>query len=346
MKIHAQLLVGLMLGGQLLGQEPDVSALVLGKAASKIRLLSASAAHSLIRENAIKTPQIRSHWHNVSQGRQTLPQEQAKRDFAQSLSGALTRSAAAIRSEPDLKKVAFEVEALLDLANWLAHEESYGTLLLSARCHDIASVGIGRLLLDLNYPNTRINALLARLNVPWYSAATRARVLNQELAAPVFSTNGNDGDIEKRLSEVWSAGVIAELRQRNPSVGRGDRIDKLLDTNPLIRSNAAFFATDSVSGAKLDESWTFKLHDRFVYGLKPDNVSRVRALATFRTMVGGYPETPRLKNHGYATEQAAAFAEAWEPHAKVHGDEHLDVIAWHAFDALRNGRFTDADSSP
>jgi hypothetical protein len=240
---------------------------------------------------------------------------------------------------------------LLDLADWLAKEEGYGNLLLARRCHDIASVSIGFLMVDVGYPADRLQRMLRRLEAPWYAASVRLRILNHEAGLDLFaSTNRGETAIQASLEQTWRTGEFLVLMERSPRVksvvegnppGGMEELSRLITPevrrnlrSPILKANRAFFEDDeysSVSGPFTTTNlWARKQHKRLVNGFQPPKLGELKALCAFRIAVGHFPEN------------RDGFENAWLAHRG--GESHkLYAPAWLTYEAIMNSMFWDED---
>ena len=292
-------------------------------------------------DNHWKAPAIPSRWHveNVAP-KSIIAIEEEARTFGKAVEARASAFVPQLLSAGEPNDIFQKSEALLRLSEWLSTSESYGNLILGARCKDIASIGLARLVADLGVPMERTANLLTALSPP--SPSIRARVLNQEAGAQLFSPSSTQAELEA----VWRTGVLLLLEKSNPKIkeavlsGSGTM---LIDT-PIMRSHLAFFADDQrpnpPTTAKL---WNSKTHERMVLGLDVPNARKLLALARFREAVKAFPIKPTYANHQFSSDGEAAFDEAWQPHA-TRETHALFALAWRTYDLIQKGKFVDEDS--
>jgi hypothetical protein len=199
------------------------------------------------------------------------------------------------------------VDNLLWLADWLMETPGYGNLFLAARSQDLATIGIGKLVVNLEYPLTEITSRLQRLRAPWYAPSVRQKILNREAGTELFEAVVMDeGVIQQTLSGTWQRGMLTADRERQENVettgrapDRNERVLEALITGILLqgpdipKAHLAFFEDDPLSSLPpdftLNDLWNRKWHEKCVIGFEPFNTSFLMALATFRKEVGFFP---------------------------------------------------------
>ena len=197
------------------------------------------------------------------------------------------------------------VDHLLWLADWLMETPGYGNLFLAARCHDFATIGLGKLAINLDYPLSEITPRLQRLHAHWYAPSIRRAILNQEAGAALFADDERDEEaIQRLLEQTWQCGMFAADRDREKRSGRRRIMDtewKVLDAlisgilfrGPKIpKAYFAFFEDGSFSPEfTVNDLWERKWHEKCVIGFELPNTRELMALATFRETVGFFPTT-------------------------------------------------------
>lgn len=240
-----------------------------------------------------------------------------------------------------------QAETLLALADWVGGTEGYGNALIAARIHDIATVAIGQLAVNTNFPIDSIVFLTARLDAPWYSPAVRARILDNELGENYFYAHLSDADPEKALQKAWTRGVS------RPAIKDGSfpkDMLKMWPTNNLVNNNLldrhpTFFIDNEHPGAKTSsESWSLKWHEKFVNGLDSNNLRGIKAVVRFRERVGCFPsDVPyKYKTPIFNSLTKAAFEYAWRPYRKKEGA--IYGIAAKTYEMIQDGEFLDQDT--
>lgn len=293
-------------------------------------------------DNRWKAPTISSRWYAE---KVALPRdaslEREKRDFGKALETRIAELVPQFRASRDGAEIYRRCVLLIRLADWLSASEGYGNLFLAARCKDVATVGLGPLVANLDFPMEKIAGLLPSLAPP--TSSLRARVLNQEAGVQLFSKTATQDELES----VWRSGALLMLENTNPKL-RETRLShpevKVIET-VAIRSNLAFFTDDDLPTPPTTANlWSRKNHERLVTGLDVPNVRKLLALAAFRQAVKAFPTKPSYGKHDFESDGKAAFDEAWRPHAtpETHA---LFALAWLTFDLIQRGEFLDQDTT-
>ncbi len=239
-------------------------------------------------------------------------------------------------------------EIFLQLADWLAVSKGYGNLFLAGRCQDIAAVGIGKLLVDLDYPLSRAEKLMKKFDVPWYSASMCMEVLNREAGVVLFTSNSKkEADIRKDIKRIWATGSLL-LGERKVATGRYSKKYKEkikerarnyrggLFESPLIQSNLDFFDDDAFSDLTISPTSSYingKYHSKYIVGFRSLHITKLEGLLMYRTKVGDFPKDTSMEG----------FRESWLPY-RTNETEYVYVYAWGVFESIRQGRFLDLDS--
>jgi hypothetical protein len=332
-------------------------------------------------EQSWKVPQIPSQWHvdNVSTPEQK-PVNVAAREFGRKLAERLDDTAPKMQQLPAGDALHDETVRLIELSDWCAATDGYGNVLLAQRSLDIASVGVARLAVNLDFPLKNIAGLLARMNPAWMSVEANQRVLNRDAGEAIFTTPNREemeriyGSGHRLLEEKRDTNLFAE-RQKNPRQWR------LVET-PAVKANLSFFDTAEVGQVKptvtLLTTWNLNWHGRLIAGLELQSIQKAKALAEFRSAIGAFPEKPvftaeqlRERERGaaeaakaglkvsnmedsYSSPIAAAFALAWKGYLKKQGGDtgtlppsryNLDSAAYQAYDEVKRGVFFDQDTA-
>lgn len=329
-------------------------------------------------------PQMFSRWHVEHVAPEdTRPDMLAARAFGKTLLDRLTdwKTAMTASATPD----AFEhqIDAWLALADWLMKENGYGNVFVAVRCHDIATIGLGQLLVNLEYPFEQINHRIHRLDAPWYAPSSRRALLNREAGAALFAVDETEEQaIQRELEQTWQCGMFAADRERkrqespdgNARVWNRDMmVMQALITVTLLKSPAipkehlSFFEDDPLPYPPIITTasmWENKWHEKCVVGFEFRNASRLKALALFREKVGDFPTTYEISEEKRQQEEAlveeyrkkgitlvdafdspaeAAFHQAWQPFA-TEETRYLDDIALNTYNDITAGRFLDQDT--
>lgn len=295
-----------------------------------------------VSENHWRTPTISSRWYVervVVSG--DAPLEREKRDFGKALEARISELVPQLHASRDVTETYRRSALLIQLADWLSVSEGYGNLVLAARCKDVATVGLGPLVANLDFPMEKLAGLLTSLAPP--TSSLRARVLNQEAGVELFSTTTTQDELES----VWRSGALLMLEQANPKL-RETRLShpevKVVET-PSIKRSLPFFVDDDLPMPPTTANlWSRKNHERLVTGLDVPNARKLLALAAFRQAVKAFPTKPTYRPHDFESDGKAAFDEAWRPHAtpETHA---LFALAWLTFDLIQRGQFLDQDTT-
>ncbi len=248
------------------------------------------------------------------------------------------------------------VGMLLELADWISQTRGYGNLLLAARCHDIACVGIARLLVDLQFSEERIESLIGCLDAEWYSPRIRAGVLNEEARGLLFDVGSisDEAELEKSFEETWCYGSFLHDSEKDPKlreaiVASGDRkevppVVRMTGAKALIRAvqrpilteRADFFSKDEYwkfgKPPTLLNSWDWKRHELLVEGFKPRNIESVKGLYLFRLRVKYFPKS------------RDEFRQAWDSNKRSGEERTVYASAWRAYQETLSGDFADEDT--
>lgn len=331
-----------------------------------------------------RAPSIPSKWHLE---KEASPDERNRdsqaRAFGENLIKHLEIWADELVSERSNDRNLAISTDLLDLADWLAVSPGYGNYLLAARCQDIASVGIGRLLVDLTYPLSVVSALVDRLDSPWQTPEARAGVLNVEARTNLFPPTLT----EASLNDLWQNGQMLLIKYSSPGSQAAfegkeqegfDALAQIVKKHgvkpvetPLFMRNLDFFKDDPLGAqgrpVTMSRKWDAKWHGKLVVGLESQNKRKLKALLTFRQSVGNFPDSPQVTDEQKAAAKAeietaskrglkivpfqaafsspgeAAFAQAWQRYA-TKDTRNLDAMAWQAYKEITSGEFVDEDT--
>ena len=355
----------------------------------------------------IHSPVILSEW-NVKQISDPKCRSyfELGRSFGYSLSMRLEDWAATMQQKKSVQENVEYSRMLLDLSDWITSQKGYGNFLLGNRCLDIACVGLGRAIADLEYPLDEIEQLMLRLDPDWNLPKIRALILNKESGSSVFdlSTNdikkgneflrshwkklefldtkqkaGKDGiNIAEHIESEY-AGNKREIEEMK-SARKHEFTDKLeawyqemlyfLSDDAELDSNLEFYRVSKAPRTDLytlSNTWDSNQYGKLVYGLNVPNISKVKALLTYRKTVGEFPEKlnyseeflkrreESIKRHkergivivpfedNYETETEAAFDKAWDPYC-TNENQFIDNIAAKTYLAIQENRFYDEDT--
>jgi hypothetical protein len=314
-------------------------------------------------------PSMPSRWHiEKVAGADRRPAEEAASALGRTLAQRAAEAAPKMQALPPGDELLRQTASLCDLADWCAMTPGYGNVLLAQRARDLAAVGVARLAADLDFPLEKIFPLALRLRPAGPGAAERQRILNQEAGADIFRM-ADQGDLEA----TWAAGARLLTESRPPDLRRGG------GEMPLLRANLAFFSDEPPGPDEpvtLTAMWTRKWHKQLVDGLESRSAAQAVAIVEFRRVTGRFPL--QLMAASSAPDRATtsalsaargfplvlpeqstplgqrAFEQAWQlsqgtaaaPRSGLRGRQaHVPVLAWAAFEAVRQGVFLDHDTA-
>lgn len=329
-------------------------------------------------------PLMFSRWHveNIA-SKDVRADMLAARAFGKALLDRFTDWKTAMTSSTAPDELEQQIDLWLELADWLMKENGYGNVFLAVRCHDIATIGMGKLLVNLDYPFEQINQRIQRLDAPWYAPSSRRAILNQEVGAELFIVHETDEQaVQRELEKTWQRGMFAADRERRKTAGKTRTLDRdwmviealisvtLLHGPKIPTESLPFFEEDHLSYPPIITTatmWENKWHEKCVVGFEFDNASSLKALALFRKKVGYFPTTYDISEEdrqkrailyqeyqkrgitlvpfeqGFHSPAEAAFNRAWQPFV-TEETRYLDAVAWNAYDEIMTGRFLDQDT--
>jgi hypothetical protein len=316
------------------------------------------AFNAAVNANNWQAPVIPSRWHldHIAPAEQR-PLGEAARELGSALLSAIDAWAPLMRTD-SLDEVLVKATALIDVALWVGGTEGYGNLLLAYRARDVAVVGLGRRVVDLNIPLDATKAPLQRCRAPFDAAVVRARVANYEAGAALFPTDPSlTGDI---LGAVWRRRRLSmRLREleavSTPNPTPGSLAAEVLEERDLYRLSGitpaapdptdAFFADERVPPPFTTRNlWNAKRHEELLGTETPSNVGALQTLIQFRETIGYFPSQPTQRLETVSTPEEEGFAEAWRPHIGS-ATFNLGRAAWATYNEIRTGSFLDYDSA-
>lgn len=315
---------------------------------------------SFVTSNQWRCPTIHSKWFvaRMGQSDEALAAEGA-RAFGMDVAGRIEKCGALLKGSTNSQERFETTRLLFDLADWLTAQTGYENVLLGAKCQDTASIGLGRLIVDLSFPSGSLSSLVARFDAPWHLPRVRAAVLNGEVGTNVFVVTTDDVSAgQTSLQQAWKNGAMLYLKTQHPEIApvfHGEKVHgfealsemieasgfKLVET-PVFTNNVGFFGN--------------KDFERIVNGFGSPRY--LVALFTFRVAVGNFPEKPTFTPEQQAAEKAEieaaakrgikivptsamysspgeeAFAQAWKPHARK-DTWNLYAAAWKAYQEIK-----------
>lgn len=287
-----------------------------------------------------KAPRIYSRWHveNVAKPDAHAEMMQARaigRQFVDLLDGWAER----VHLPADPKKDFDHAKVLLDFADWIGEPNGYGNVALAGRSRDIATVPLGRLTVNLEYPIEKVKELAARLQADEYDPSRRMEMLNGEIGMTVFvpdlrARKAGFSEIER----TFAMGSILKRHRSNPDRNSPDpfvaaAMQAALASPMAQLSDLSFFDDDNIGTVggifTLSRMWEGKWH-RYV-GNESLNARALRKLVEWRSMVGYFPDSRE------------GFRRAWDKY-RNDNDPALYGHAWGACSRIRDGRWIDHDS--
>jgi hypothetical protein len=285
--------------------------------------------------NGWKAPYIYSRWHVET----IAPPE--KRDeimraraFGKQLVVLLDQWAERLRPAANPNEDYAHAKLLLDLADWIGEPKGYGNIALQQRSQDIATVPIGRLIINLDFPMEKVKGLVSQLEAGKLDRRVRLEMLNHEAGATIFTPDMASEDLNRTFA---GARILLGLR-RNPDRKAADAEIALARrtalASPLAKlSDLSIFEDDDIGsiGAvfTLSRMWEGKWHEYVGNGTQ--NIHALPKLAEWRAIVGYFPDT------------LDEYRRAWDRH----GDENNRSTyagAWGAHSQIKDGRWIDQDS--
>jgi hypothetical protein len=263
-------------------------------------------------------PAIPSKWHLENIAREEdRPRLLAARELGRVLVVRLDEWAQEMLEAGTVRENERMANDLVGLAEWIGSAEGYGNLFLEDRCRDIAVVGTGRIIADLDVSMDIGAALFGRLSDPgWYNPEKRARILNAEAGAELFSEfSARSDDKTMYLEARWgkAKGIVAmqeflkliseyrrsQLPENYKKLGRLYRwkLGRIPLTSPL-RHNQAFFVEDEASPSSgagiykpLVKVWEYKQHRAItIFPQRAHYIKYLKALLEYREKIGFFPE--------------------------------------------------------
>jgi len=261
-------------------------------------------------------PVIYSQWHvHEVANEEERPLLNAQRSLGEALAIRLDEWAGAMLAADTFQENKEWSSRLIALARWLSHSSGYGNFMLAARCHDIATVGLARMVADLNHPLEGIAPLLQELDASWKRPQIRAAVLNAEVGTNLFSVaKAQAEDGHAYLERTWNDGRLLRLKHSNPEMQKAfdgsppkgyETIASLVrdrslrkEDAPIFLKKQAFFEDSHLAGASRPittlSTWNAKWHEKFIVGFALQNLVEIKALLTFRKRVGSFPSKPQF----------------------------------------------------
>lgn len=341
----------------------DLDRAMIQEMTSVVRQVTLETFLQAIETHQWKSPHIYSHWYVENfTTEEDRPILNDARDFGRTLLERIVDWKTLMMVDVPFDQLRQDIERFATLAEWLWATRGYGNLFLAERCYDIATVGIGRLIVNLDYPLENALTLLNRVNLIWNPPSIRQQILNQEAGIDLFvSFSPDEREIQSALEETWSTGILWKDTQAIPDLKAalegtpvpqeveqiylGPWIRQKFDrASPAVKAHPRFFTDDVFPDVVTTLSmWDKKWHEKLIIGFNAPNILGLQALTMFRKTVGYFPTTPEYNDHFYNSPEEAAFAHVWE-HYATKETRNLDATAWQAYKEITTGRFLDQDT--
>jgi len=246
----------------------------------------------------------------------------------------------------DVSVLAERCQSLLDLAEWLLRADGYANVMLSIKATDMASVGIARLICDLQVPLEDAKQLFVRSRSVYPKPDQVARVLNIEAGQMLFE---DSGQMREKLLKKWEGmelrSQFGDLRAKSPQQAEavGKRLREMgIDVESPVGDEEFFRDAVLPPCPTARTCWEGKHHKQLVLNLEAPLDKKLEALIAFREKVGAFPLRPTQPGFPHMPEGKAAFREAWLPHASAE-DRTLYATAWAAYQEISSGTLCERD---
>lgn len=268
------------------------------------------------------------------------------RELGLSLAKRIAETADRLAVSADTTALYDETQDLFALAGWLGRKRSYGNLVLIARCHDVAAIGLAKLTVNQEYPLAAVQGLLKAYDPSVYTALCRSQVLNEELGVNIFSVESlSDENAQHRLEDTWGIGRYLQRHQKG-DVSPPGAIPSGVDVR-LLKEHLDLFKEEGSHngrGAKtVIDAWDEFEPERFVAGMRPKNIDLVNVLVEFRAKVGGFPRIAVEDSEAGKVAFESAWRQYWDVDSPRHQRTHYSR-AWSAYVTVLKGNFLDQDS--
>lgn len=341
-----------------------------------IAVLSQALSHGGIQEllavaqsHRIASPCIHSdYWVQLlaKQNAQKTSFERMRRNFGRQLAVALEGEARRLRQPMPSGERALSAEKLFDLSDWLKTTIGYGNYFLIGRCLDVATVPLGYLIADVEYPVTTIETLMKRILPKDGISSIRFKVLNQEAPDQRFKESILGGparvdQLERLWSDAYKKVVKWEAAHQLRPIPNGQ------ERRNRLPAELQYYCDDDLDGRHtLVAQWDLKMHYAFVIGSYNAvmNLYPLKSLLIYRQKVGHFPkraeyteEDMRKKELGrslakqggyeiietkYDSQIEEAFAYAWRPYDQKVGISSR--TAAYAYQQVINGKWCDCET--
>jgi len=254
------------------------------------------------------------------------------------------------------KPTAESMKRFMDLADWLMKSPGYGNFFIAKRCHEIATYGIARALVDTNCPLDGVTNQFARFDAAWKTPAGRAQILNDDVGARLFDVPPHDEKAQQQyLERLWRIGQLMVMKYSTPEMqacfeGHPPAgMENVSETvrrwylgayeTPFMREHVLFFKDDGKVSAK---NWNANDHEALIVPYAEPQLPRLKCLAAFRAAIGHFPGEYVPNEDPATSKQKAAFVQAWTDYRKQKGlseDTGVAVTAWEVYRDIMSGAF-------
>lgn len=170
-------------------------------------------------------PWVPDRWHveNVVKDPEVAKAADAGRNFAVKLAQELEKTAETFQNLPPGQPLLERSMAMCELAEWVNKSDGIGNLLLTGKCLDLASVGLGRLVADIPFPLKSCQTLAEKVREDGdlIDVSRRAEILDLEYGTTFFRKCLSDDD----LQWAWVAGArrdgLEQKSQKKPFGWKG-----------------------------------------------------------------------------------------------------------------------------
>ena len=330
-----------------------------------------------IKKNAALSPNIPGQWHidfSIPDEKR-LPEAVKAREFGWLIVTNLDVMAETFQKMESGAELLTMTEFMLDFSDWVQNGKGAWNILLADRAYDIAGVGFGKLVFDMEFSIEKTDKIAERFSKtpPWNYAKKSIESLDFESGTDMFSKRVKSNNFND-LQKFWRDAVLV-LYVENGYVKP--------DWAPPIRVNPAkkdvlknklFFGSLEKGNTMLNNPttriyWDTHINERMTLGFQSRTALKACDLYNFRKVVGFYPppwkrsEESAKKFEEYKIEAAKrgvvpiktentinfdplreAFKIAWDsvPSAKKHGLSYGRAIT--AYHEIDENRFYDYDT--
>lgn len=299
--------------------------------------------------NGWNCPWIPDRWHvdNVVKDPEVAKVANAGREFGIRLARELEKTAEVFQTLPSGQPLLEKSTAMCGVAEWVNKPDGIGNLLLTGKCLDLASVGLGRLVADIGFPLETCQTLAGKIREDGklIDVPRRVEILDFEHGTDFFGKCRSDDDLER----AWVAGAQRDGRNKNGFFEHVQHPDPPTVANRMLMG---------------------RNHRNALAGVRGRSMTKALGLLDFRREIGYFPE-PWVRSEDeriilereialYAKFGAkitpaeddpsfdplkVAFDKAW--HKKVsdinRSNDYVD--GFYAYKEISEGRFFDEDTA-